>query len=134
MTPQYCCRDSMQPLDVVYSCVETADTCCMLLMSCLLKSLPSFNDVGSAAAVQQNMLLLQPGRLCQVCTCCICRWGLQALYISWLIPASGPQAPATATFLSGLGFCGLEPSLMQALTGRSSDGNAGALKGVSCGH
>jgi len=68
-----------------------------------------------------------------VCTCRTYRWGLQALYISWLIPASGPQAPATATFLSGLGFCGLQPSLMQALTGRSSDGNSGASTGVSCG-
>jgi hypothetical protein len=59
------------------------------------------------------------------------RWGLQALYISWLIPASGAHAPATATFLSGLGFCGLEPSLLRALTSRDSgldaSNNAGTL-------
>ena len=64
-----------------------------------------------------------------------CRWGLQALYISWLIPAPAPQAPATATFLSGLGFCGLDPGLLQALKGRSGGWDATASSGgVGCSH
>jgi hypothetical protein len=44
-----------------------------------------------------------------------CRWALQALYISWLVPASPDRAPATAAFLAQLGYCGLEPQLLQAL-------------------
>lgn len=52
------------------------------------------------------------------------RWGLQALYISWLTPSSAEKAPATAAFLSGLGFCGLQPSLLQALQQSGDDTNA----------
>jgi hypothetical protein len=59
----------------------------------------------------------------------ICRWGLQALYISWLIPAPAVQAPATATFLSGLGFCGLDTGLLQALKGRNSGWDAAGSSG-----
>lgn len=62
--------------------------------------------------------------------CHDCRWGLQALYISWLIPATAPAAPATATFLSGLGFCGLDPSLMQALSARRSSWDTETSKGM----
>lgn len=65
-------------------------------------------------------------------TTCVCRWGLQALYISWLIPAPAVQAPATATFLSGLGFCGLDPGLLQALKGRNSGWDAAGSSG-GCG-
>jgi hypothetical protein len=63
-----------------------------------------------------------------------CRWGLQALYISWLIPASGAQAPATATFLSGLGFCGLEPALMHALSTRQTNWDADSSRGRLFAH
>jgi ABC-type phosphate/phosphonate transport system ATPase subunit len=49
------------------------------------------------------------------------RWGLQALYISWLTPSSAEMAPPTAAFLSGLGFCGLQSSLLQAMQSSKSD-------------
>eukprot|EP00775_Hariotina_reticulata_P007451 gene7451-7661_t len=43
------------------------------------------------------------------------RWGLRILYISWLTPTPAAKAPATAAFLSGLGFCGLQHDTMVAL-------------------
>lgn len=43
------------------------------------------------------------------------RWGLQALYIAWLTPATPDKAPSTAAFLSQLGFCGLDHGLLHAL-------------------
>lgn len=58
-----------------------------------------------------------------------CRWGLQLLYVSWLTPAPGTHAPATATFLSGLGFCGLDSSLLQALSGKNSGWGEGMSSG-----
>ena len=35
------------------------------------------------------------------------RWGLEALYINWLVPVPPAWAPTTAAFMSGLGFCSL---------------------------
>ncbi|WIA38572.1 hypothetical protein OEZ86_001885 [Tetradesmus obliquus] len=52
------------------------------------------------------------------------RWALQALYISWLVPASPEAAPATAAFLAQLGYCGLDPRLLAALQSGSSEGGA----------
>lgn len=61
-----------------------------------------------------------------------CSWGLQALYISWLTPSAPETAPATASFLSGLGFCGLEPSLMQALQSSGQDNSSGVYRAIWC--
>ncbi|KAF8058431.1 ABCG25 [Scenedesmus sp. PABB004] len=67
------------------------------------------------------------------------RWGLQALYVAWLTPAPAEQAPATAAFLASLGFCGLDPALLQSLqasteptdTASLSDSNGGSGNGTS---
>jgi hypothetical protein len=39
------------------------------------------------------------------------RWGLEALYINWLVPVTPAWAPTTAAFMSGLGFCGMHKVL-----------------------
>ncbi|WIA22163.1 hypothetical protein OEZ85_004499 [Tetradesmus obliquus] len=48
------------------------------------------------------------------------RWGLQAVYISWLTPTHNQRAPAVAAFLGGLGFCGLDPEMLQTLQSHDS--------------
>ncbi|KAF8061902.1 ABCG21 [Scenedesmus sp. PABB004] len=58
------------------------------------------------------------------------RWGLQALYIAWLTPRLSPErAPATAAFLAQLGFCGLDPRLLQALEDPSHAGDRARTMG-----